>query len=165
MNAILKMAFFAVAATAPYSGPKTVYILPMAGGLDQYLAQSLTREHLMEVQADPKAAAVVMTDRLGEAFEAKMKELRPDLDKKVKSDKDKDDKTDKDAKSDKGDTDSKTAGATHPYTSSKARGTVFLVDARTRQVLWSEYHRPQRSNSDRDLNRTAEEIVRKLSGK
>lgn len=154
MNVIVAVALFAAVAAEPYSGPKTVYILPMAGGLDQYVAQCLTRDHVMEVEADPKAAEVVMTDRLGEAFEKKVKELRPDVDKKVK--------TDKDAKDD---TDSKTATTPSQYHSSKAQGTIFLVDMRTGQVLWSDYHKPQRSNSYRDVNRTAEEIVRKLSGK
>src|ERR1017187_9409535 len=69
-------------ACAQYAGPKTVYILPMAAGLDQYLAQCLTKDHVMLVVADPKTADVVMTDRLGEAFEQKMKQLRPDSDKK-----------------------------------------------------------------------------------
>lgn len=143
MNAILTAAFFAAAATAPYAGPRTVYILPMAGGLDQYVAQCLTKDHVMQVVADPKAAEVVMTDRLGEGFEQKMEQIRPDSKDGKKTDE----------------------APTHVFHSSKAQGTVFLVDAKSRQVLWSDYHKPPRSNSDHDLNRTAEEIARKLSGK
>jgi hypothetical protein len=117
-----------------------VYILPMAAGLDQYLAQCLTKDHVMLVVADPKTADVVMTDRLGEAFEQKMKQLRPDSDKK---------------------SDEVVHNVFH---SSKAVGTIFLVDAKSRQVLWSDYQEPPRSNSDRDLNRAAEQIARKISG-
>jgi hypothetical protein len=134
------LALFAAAASAQYAGPKTVYILPMPAGLDQYLAQWLTQEHVMQVVADPKTAEVVMTDRLGEAFEQKMNEIHP-------SDKKSDD------------------SARNTFRSTKARGTIFLVDAKSRQVLWSDYQKPPRSNSDHDLNRAAEQIAKKLSGK
>lgn len=136
-------ALFAAVVATPYTGPKSIYILPMAGGLDQFVAESLTRDHVMQVVADPKAAEVVMTDRLGQAFELEMKQIRPDADK--------DDK--------------KTSDTTpHIFRSSRALGTIFVVDAKSRQVLWSDYQKPPRSNSDRDLNRAAEEIAKKLSG-
>src|ERR1700683_4352540 len=109
------LAVFASLAFAQYAGPKTVYILPMAAGLDQYVAQWLTKNHVMQVVADPKIAEVVMTDRLGEAFEQKMLEIRPNADK------------DKDKKSD---------NAVHGhFQSTKPRGTIFLVDAKSHQVL------------------------------
>jgi len=97
----------------------------------------------MQVVADPKTAEVVMTDRLGEAFEQKMKEIHPDTDK----------------------TDKKSDDAVpHTFRSTKPQGTIFLVDAKSRQVLWSDYQKPPRSNSDSDLNRAAEQIAKKLSG-
>jgi hypothetical protein len=137
------LALFAALASAQYAGPKTVYILPMAAGLDQYLAQWLTQDHIMQVVADPKAAEVVMTDRLGEAFEQKMKQIRPDSDK----------------------SDKKSDEAVHnAFHSTRPVGTIFLVDAKSRQVLWSDYQEPPRSNSDRDLNRAAERIAKKISG-
>ena len=145
------LALFAAAAATPYSGPKTVYIFPMAGGLDQYVAQWLTKDHVMQVVTDPKAAEVVMTDRLGQAFELQMKQIHPDP---VKAGKDKDDKSEIKSNDD----------APHIFRSSRALGTIFLVDAKSRQVLWSDYEKPPRSNSDRDLNRTAEEIAKKISG-
>jgi hypothetical protein len=135
------LALFATLALAQYSGPKTVYILPMASGLDQYVAQWLTKNHVMQVVADPKAAEVVMTDRLGEGFEEKLKEMRPDPDKK-------------------------SDGTGHTaFRTTQPRGTIFLVDAKSHQVLWSDYQKPPKSNSDDDLNRTAEQIARKISGK
>lgn len=142
MKVLPALAVFATLACAQYAGPKTVYILPMSAGLDQYLAQWLTKDHIMQVVADPKAADVVMTDRLGEAFEEKMKEIRPDDEKKKKDD----------------DTHNR-------YRSSTPHGTVFLVDAKTRHVLWSDHQKPPRSNSDADLNRTAEQIAKKLLSK
>jgi hypothetical protein len=133
-------AIFATVAVAQYSGPKTVYILPMAGGLDQYLAQELTQGHVMQVVADPKAAEVIMTDRLGEAFEQKVRELRPTGDKKTDD------------------------NSTHnTFRSTNVRGTIFLVDAKTLAVLWSDYLKLPPSNSNRDLDRAAKKIAHALS--
>ena len=100
----------------------------------------------MQVVADPKAAEVVMTDRLGEAFEQKLEQIRP-AEKKADS------------------KDSSSNALPNAFRSSKGRGTIFIVDAKSRQVLWSEHEKPARSNSDADLNRTAERIVKKLSAK
>jgi hypothetical protein len=56
---------------------KTVYFLPMGNGLDQYLANWLTRTGRFEVVTDPALAEAVFTDRLGAAFELSMKDLYP----------------------------------------------------------------------------------------
>lgn len=136
--AVLAVAAFAQGLPPGSLAPKTVYLMPMAGGLDQYLAQWLTQEHIMKVITDPKMADIVMTDRLGEAFEQKMSEFHP-----------KDAKTSQDA--------------THNmFQSSHGRGTVFLVDAKTRQVLWSDYEKAPRSNSGSHMNDEAERIAKKL---
>jgi hypothetical protein len=117
-----------------------VYILPMAGGLDQYLAEQLTRGHVLEIVADPKIADAVITDRLGESFEQKMEQIHPppDADKNKKTD--------------------TAENAVRPsFRSSAAKGTVFLVDIKSRRVLWSDYEKPL-SN----LNREAARIAKKL---
>jgi hypothetical protein len=125
------------------SAPRTVYVLPMANGLDQYLAQHLSSDHVMKVVTDPRIADVVLTDRLGEAFEQKLAEIRAaDI---SKDDKDKDDVR------------------THAgFRSSKGKGTIFLVDAKSREVLWSDYEKAPVSNSSDVLNREAERIAKKL---
>jgi hypothetical protein len=140
MKILPMLALFASLASAQYTGPKTVYILPMAAGLDQYVAQWLTKDHLMQVVTDPKTADVVMTDRLGETFEEKMKQIRPTDDKKTNE------------------------NTRTTFRTSRPRGTVFLVDAKSRQVLWSAHQKPPRSNSDHDLNRAAERIAQTLAG-
>ena len=56
---------------------KRVYLLPMSGGLDQYLANRLTKVGRFEVVTDPANADAVFTDRLGPAFEDKWNELYP----------------------------------------------------------------------------------------
>jgi hypothetical protein len=143
MKLLAMLGVFGVAVFGQYAGPKTVYILPMSAGLDQYVAQALTRGHVMQVVTDPKAAEVVMTDSVGQPFEQKLKEILPAPEK-----------------------DKKTDDSPHSnFRSSRARGTIFLVDAKSRQVLWSDYQKPPRTNSGHDLNRAAEQIAKALSGK
>ncbi len=147
MKTLAAMAFlafsFVVSNAFGQSTPRTVYVLPMANGLDQYLAQRLSSDHVMKVVADPKIADVVLTDRLGEAFEQKLAEIRT-ADAK-KDDKDKDD--------------TRTHAA---FRSSKGKGTIFLVDAKSREVLWSDYEKVPASSSSDTLNREAERIAKKL---
>jgi hypothetical protein len=141
MKRFLIAGLFATLAFAQYTGPKTVYILPMSAGLDQYLAQWLTKDHVMQVVSNPKTAEVVMTDRLGEAFEQKLNDILPGETKKT-------DET-----------------AHNTFRTSKPRGTIFLVDAKSRVVLWSDYQKPPRSSSDHDMNVAAEKIAKALSGR
>ena len=139
MKRLPLLAFLAMGALAQTANVRTVYILPMAGGLDQYLAEWLTRDHVLQVVADPKVADAVLTDQIGESFEQKMAKIRP-------RDEDDDD-----------------AAGVHPgFRFSGSRGTVFLVDAKSRQVLWSDYEKPPRSISGAALNREAGHIVKKL---
>lgn len=140
----------------PPASVHQVYVMPMSGGLDQYLAEWLTRNHVLQVVTDPKIADAVLTDRLGDAFEQRLSEIRPPEPPAAGKDS---------AAAKKEDT----AGAgnvtgPHIFHSGFAQGTMFLVDARTRQVLWSDYEKP-RGTSDRNLNREAEKFVRKLQGK
>lgn len=137
MKALPLLAIVALAAFGQ-APPRTVYILPMAGGLDQYLAHWLTNSHVMQVVTDPKTADAVLTDRLGEAFEQKMTELQPKDDKK---------------------SDNSSHGS---FRASKGRGTVFLVDAKSRHVVWSDYEKVPVSTSNEALNREAERIAKKL---
>ncbi len=44
------------AVNAEVAGVKTVYVLPMTGGLDQYLAFRLTSEGVLQVVTDPAKA-------------------------------------------------------------------------------------------------------------
>jgi hypothetical protein len=119
---------------------KSVYLLPMAGGLDQFLANRL--KGVYRVVTDPKLADAVFTDRLGEPFELKLAELFPE-----EVDPDKDDK------------DSKKA----PQISSfgRGKGTIFLVDLKSRAVLWSSFNRSNGTAPD-TLDRTANRIVQQL---
>src|SRR5437867_3801980 len=65
----------ALTCAADLSSVHSVYILPMARGLDQYLANRLTGEHIFQVVTDPKLADAVFTERIGEPFQAQMQNL------------------------------------------------------------------------------------------
>ncbi len=110
----------ALAVAAGLSEAQSVYLLPMAGGLDQYLANRLNG--VFRVVTDPKLADAVMTDQLGQSFEQKLAELYPPPDVS------KDEKADDER--------------TRPMSSfSRGRGTIFLVDVKSRAVIWSGYQK------------------------
>ncbi|MGZ5145290.1 MAG: hypothetical protein ACXWCP_17195, partial [Burkholderiales bacterium] len=60
---------------ANMSGVKTVYLLPMSSGLDQYLAVRLTSASVLQVVADPRNADAVLTDHIGQGFEDRLDEM------------------------------------------------------------------------------------------
>jgi hypothetical protein len=122
-----------------------VYLLPMTSGLDQFVATRLTTEGVLRVVTDPKAADAILTDRLGEGFEQKMKELYPSETEQAKADEKKDD--------------SKDNGRPTFTSFGRGRGTIFLVDVQSRQVLWSTFEKPKDSTPE-ELNNTAGKIVR-----
>src|SRR5437588_11526216 len=77
MKWLITAAVFSTCAFAQPPGVRSVYILPMPGGFDQYLANWLTAEHVVDVVTDPKTADAILTDRLGEVFERKMAQILP----------------------------------------------------------------------------------------
>jgi hypothetical protein len=120
---------------------KTVYVLPMSGGLDQFLAIKLTSGSVMQVVTDPQKADVVFTDHIGAGFEDKLDELygqRP-----------------------KGDDKSSVNGSPRISPGARGRGAIFLVDRRTRNIVWSTYVKPKSSAPD-EMNHVAGEIASKL---
>jgi hypothetical protein len=122
---------------------KTVYVLPMSSGLDQFLAIRLTSGAVMQVVTDPQKADLVFTDRIGVSFEQKLDELygaKPKVDEK-----------------------DSVMGSPKSFGAPLAhgRGLMFLVDPRTRNVVWSVYVKPKGSTPE-DLNRAAGDIANKL---
>ena len=151
---------------AELSGVHTVYVLPMSKGLDQYLANRLTNDHLFQVVTDPKLADAFLTDRVGESLQAKLEEIfpppapekpAPSAAKVSKADKDMEPLTNPML----GDTVNKLAAVGTSNSFGRGKGTVFLVDAKSRQVVWSAYQLPKGSSS-KELDRTASDIVSRL---
>ena len=120
---------------------RSVYLLPMPGGLDQYLANRLSG--MFKVVTDPKLADAVFTNQLGEAFEQQLAKLYPKPSAIEKSDRD--------------------DGKREPRQSSfgRGRGTIFLVDLKSRAVIWSGYQKSNGSTPE-TLDRTASRIVQQI---
>lgn len=173
----------ALAFAADLAGARTVYVLTMSRGLDQFLANRLTNEHVFQVVTDPKLADVILTDRLGESFQAQLESISPSPDADEEDDKagakppakadakpavKADSKSD--AKSDSADA-SVTAMFSAPVnkldrqglnsTFGRNKGTIFLVDAKSRQVIWSTFD-PPRGFANKEMDRTASDIVSRL---
>src|SRR5216684_1552033 len=83
------LASFTLCASLPEV--QAVYLLPMTGGLDQYLANRLTAGGVFRVVTDPKLADAIFTDQLGAGFEQKLVDLFPPAESKD-NEKDKGDK-------------------------------------------------------------------------
>ncbi len=169
-TALLLVPALAGAAEIGGTNVQTIYIMPMPHGLDQYIANQFTREHVLEVIADPARADAILTDRLGTALEGKLEQLhptpKPDQPKAA-------DKTAKDSdKSDKDSSDttnkpsapkifSEAEPPPHTSTFGASKGTLFLVDAHSRVILWSLYEKPTSSNP-RSLDGAAKRVVTRL---
>jgi hypothetical protein len=136
-------------------GVKTVYVLPMAGGLDQYLALLLTSAGVLQVVTDPQKADAILTDGIGARLEDSLAALYGVRDKN-NADKDSVEKE----KSSKAGSDDFSHPAMQPL--SHSRGIVFLVNRTSRDVLWSTFERPK-NTQPAELKHAAEKIVDRLA--
>jgi|SRR5579859_2039980 len=165
-TALFLLPVLAGAAEIGGSNVRTVYVMPMSHGLDQYIANRLTRERTLEVIADPGHADAIFTDRLGESLEYQLEKLHP-TPKPAEEAADSDSDSDKDdSAGDKADKAAapKTYGDSGPPPASTfghGKGTLFLVDAHSRVILWSIYAKPPNS-APGDLDRSAKRIVARL---
>lgn len=133
------------------AGP--VYFWPMAGALDQYLAEQFQSNGVYAVTVDPKLARTVMTDRIDAVFLGALDELfplpggEPSEDAEQKSD----DSLEGDFRMER--------PKNRPV--ARSQGTLFLVDIKTRKVLWSTYLKEYNRNPNA-LNKQAREVVARL---
>lgn len=141
-------ALFSILVPAQVLGVKTVYLLPMADGLDQYLALQLTSRGVLQVVTDPKKADAILTDAIGARLEESFNQLYGALVDKDKSDKDKSDASD--------------SARPNMRPLSSSRGLVFLVNRNTRDVLWSTFERPKNAEPG-ELKHVAAKIVERLA--
>jgi hypothetical protein len=173
MKLLLLIAALSVAQAGDVAHPelaeiKTVYLLPMSNSLDQFLAIRLTRGGMLQVVTDPKLADAIISDHIGTGLEDKLKSIygekkstdpvKEDTSKDAKDAKDKD----KDAKDKDKDKDKDQPAFSNPMAgSSRSKGAVFLVDRKTRSVLWSAYVRPKNAQPD-ELNHVADKVAGQL---
>lgn len=141
MKMVVFLAALAVASAQDLGTIRTVYLLPMSGGVDQYLAVQLTSTHIFQVVTDPQKADAIFTDRIGLNFEQALHELRGE--EKAPPE--------------------EAANYDRPAMAplSRGKGSFFLVDHKSHNVLWSTYV-PHKDNSASTLNRMAEKIVDQL---
>jgi hypothetical protein len=142
--AAASLAWASGAIGADFRGVKTVYLLPMAGGLDQYLAVRLTNGEILQVVTDPQKADAIFTDHVGETFEKSLDDLYGVVPRTAEGD--------KAAPSDF----ARVGGG------QRSRGTFFLVDRKTRDVVWSDEEAPKGS-SPAEMRRVAARVSGRLS--
>ncbi len=99
---------------------------------------------MLQVVTDSTTADVVLTDRVGEDFQESLAEL----DKKT-------------AEPQTGKAGEVVFARPNMRPLSRAKGTVFLVDRKTGNVLWSALEQPK-GNSTREMNTAAKRIVEEL---
>ena len=162
--ALLFCAFLcpALVCAADLSSVHTVYLLKMSKGLDQYLANRLLADHVFQIVTDPKLADAVFTDQIGEGFQGKLEELfpPPETDKPAPKPKPEDEET-ASSPSLLGDSVNKLSNPSTNSAFGRAKGTVFLVDAKSRQVVWSVYQ-PSKDGTSKEMDRTAKDIVSRV---
>lgn len=141
---------------ADISSVQSVYVMPMARGLDQHLANHIASSGAFRVVTDPTLADAVLTDRIGESLRAALDEIAPRPKPPETA-----------AEKPTGQSDAE-AGAGQKLDNPSLRssfggskGTVFLVDVHSLQVLWSTFE-PPKSGAVRELDRTASDIVSRL---
>ena len=167
--AVSLLCFLNLAGAAQLSEGRTVYLLPMSRGLDQFIANRLTRTHLMQVVTDPAKADIIITDRVGEPLENRLNDLYPPppaaaapappppKDAKETAE----DKPEAHSLGILGDTVNKADKQGSMATGGRSHGTIFLVDVKSRQVLWSVFL-PPKNWSPQGLDQAAERIVKRL---
>jgi hypothetical protein len=170
----------ALLCSADLPGVRNLYVMPMSRGLDQYLASRITSEHLFQVVTDPKLADAVLSDRVGESLQTQLETIfptpkPPETEPAEKADADqpaaKSEKSSKHAKDKEEsssatpsmfqDTVNKLDNPAQTSTFGRSKGNIFLVDTKSRQVIWSTYD-PPKGSATRDLDRTASDIVSRL---
>ena len=167
----LLLLFCSAATGAELADVHTVYLLKMSKGMDQYLANRLTNDHVFQVVTDPKLADAILTDRIGESFQTKLEELFPSPKPepnpepvKREPPPDKPAKADKEEGSKPSLLDEPVNKLSNPASNSSfgaASGTIFLVLAKSREVVWSAYDIPKDASS-KQLDRTASDIVNRI---
>jgi hypothetical protein len=163
--AVLSCSWSASAADLALTEVTSVYLLPMTGGLDQYLANRLSATGRFQVVTDPAKADAIFTDRLGVDFEDKMTQLYPPPPppeppkKEVEAEKAGEETDESIVSMFEG----AGGGAARSSTFSRGRGNVFLVDRESRLVLWSYFLRP-RSTRPEEMDRVAGQIAEKVTG-
>jgi hypothetical protein len=154
---LLLMSGVAALMAADLGTVHTVYVLPMAHGLEQYVANTLTEENVFVVVTDPKLADAVLTDHVDAGLQLKLDNLLAPLTEKPKKEGEKIDGP----KGTLFEPANKLDNPADTSTVGRSKGTVFLVGTKSRHVLWSMYNLPKDSSS-KEMDRIASAIVSRI---
>jgi hypothetical protein len=161
----------ALLCAADLSHVRNVYVMPMAKGLDQYLASRITSAGLFQVVTDPKLADAILSDRVGENLQTQLEKIFP-----TPKPEEVEEEQPAPAKNDKGEpidrqnnsiaaamaeTEGKAGNMAQSSSFGRSKGNIFLVEAKTRLVLWSIYD-PPKSGDSKELDHIASDIVSRL---
>jgi hypothetical protein len=137
---------------------KTVYFWPMRYSLDQYLAEQLSAEGTFQVVVDPKLADAIFTERIDAPFLKAMDEVFGAAGGQAA-------KAQDSAASSTSSAGSVEEGLQLPRPANRAmarpEGTVFLVHAASRKVLWSTFIN-QKDFLPKNLHQQAQDVVGRL---
>ena len=155
MIGLMRLFYLFAALSVAYAGEpradlaeiKSVYLLPMTYALDQFIAIRLTKGGVVQVVTDPSKADAVLSDHIGTGLEEKLNSLYGERKKTAEEADDKDK--------------NKSSYGAPMAGGSRSRGAVFLVDRKTRNVVWSDYVRPKTSQPD-ELSHVADKIAGQL---
>jgi hypothetical protein len=142
---VLSLLVAALSPAAQLKDVKSVYFYPMPGGFEQHLASRIVRDHVYQVVSDPKLADAVFTDQISDAFLYKLDHIN----------------TPPKPAGSAGSIKSMDAEEPHASSFSRGKGTLFLVDAKSKQVVWSIFEKP-RDTLPKTLDKTAKKVVEKL---
>jgi hypothetical protein len=142
---VLSLLVATLSPAAQLKDVKSVYFYPMAGGFEQHLVNRIVRDHVYQVVSDPKLADAVFTDQISDAFLYKLDHINTPP-KPVGA---------------SGSISSLEADAPHGSTFSRGKGTLFLVDAKSKQIVWSIYEKPG-DTLPKTLDKSAKKVVEKL---
>lgn len=144
---------------AELSQVQTIYLLPMTSGFEQYLAVRLRSIPQFRVVADPGRADAYFTDKIGASLEQRLDELEEAAKEKEERAKAAATPASKDPELERTPTEVRVPKML--TTIGRGKGTYFLVDRRTRMVLWSLYEKPK-DYQPKTLDSTAGVVVKRL---
>jgi hypothetical protein len=159
----------ALLCAADLSRVRNVYVMPMAKGLDQYLASRITSAGLFQVVTDPKLADAILSDRVGENLQSQLEKIFPTpKPEEVEEEQPAPAKAGEPAERQNSsiaaalaETEGKAGNVAQSSSFGRSKGNIFLVEAKSRLVLWSIYD-PPKSGDSRDLDHIASDIVSRL---
>ena len=145
----------AVACAAEMSPPvEKVYLLPMVSGFEQFLAQELVAQEVLQVVVDPQKADAFLTDHIGRRLEEELRLLLGGAEPEASTG-----AAEESASSTNADEAARRRALLGSF--GRGRGTIFLIRREDGRVLWSTYQPLKRTTSEA-LHQAARQVASRL---